>query len=314
MYIKHFVSSISSVHLVLLMLDGHKSHINYTSIKYCSKNGILLYALLLHITHILQPFEIPFAKLKLEYGKSCDQLYNNTGEVITKHMFARVLSLLFIVTYIPKAIRKAFSNISIWLFNSNAISFDHLDPSLITEHIDSNSLSSSYFSQLNFLSSFHSLQLNFLSLLHSFQQINENLSILEIIFFSISHQYSIQHGINSLKTDLMFLEKEIEILKKKNKLLKRKYETINKKLKTFKNSDICLLKLALKYPTPCFSLQTNKSKPNNIKPHSQPTKKRKTLLFAKLFINETSLWELNEAEELVRTKAENVKRKKDAAG
>ncbi|CAG8778156.1 12918_t:CDS:1, partial [Cetraspora pellucida] len=36
----------------------------------------------------------------------------------------------------------------------------------------------------------------------------------------------------------------------------------------------------------------------------------KTLPFAKLLTNETSLQELNKAEELTRTKTENVKRKK----
>src|SRR5438552_2752521 len=44
-YIEHFISSILPVNLVLLILDGHKSHINYTSIKFCHNNVVLLYTL-----------------------------------------------------------------------------------------------------------------------------------------------------------------------------------------------------------------------------------------------------------------------------
>jgi hypothetical protein len=43
MYIEHFVNSISPARPVLLMLDDHKSHINYTSVDFCRANNILLY-------------------------------------------------------------------------------------------------------------------------------------------------------------------------------------------------------------------------------------------------------------------------------
>src|SRR5271170_2099372 len=39
MYIEHFNKSIPPARPVLLMMDGHKSHISYTSVNFCHKNG-----------------------------------------------------------------------------------------------------------------------------------------------------------------------------------------------------------------------------------------------------------------------------------
>ncbi|CAG8599626.1 5383_t:CDS:2, partial [Diversispora eburnea] len=50
MYINHFINLIPPVHLVFLILDGHKSH----------------------------PSEILFAKLKKEYNKRYDELYSSS--------------------------------------------------------------------------------------------------------------------------------------------------------------------------------------------------------------------------------------------
>ncbi|CAG8838912.1 21190_t:CDS:1, partial [Cetraspora pellucida] len=66
-YIEHFVNSIPPIHSVLLILDEHKSHVNYTCVNFCYKNNILLYTLPLHTTHILQLAELPFAQLKKIY-------------------------------------------------------------------------------------------------------------------------------------------------------------------------------------------------------------------------------------------------------
>ncbi|CAG8575454.1 16325_t:CDS:2, partial [Cetraspora pellucida] len=107
MYIKHFISSISPCYSVLLMLNGHSSHINYMSINFCHENGILLYVLPSYTTHILQPSELSFAKLKTKYSKNCDQLHHIIGELVTK-------------------------TTGIWSFNPNTISPHHLNPSLTT--------------------------------------------------------------------------------------------------------------------------------------------------------------------------------------
>ncbi|CAG8663625.1 12268_t:CDS:2 [Cetraspora pellucida] len=130
MYIEHFISSIPPCRPVLLMLNSHSSHINYMSINFCHKNGILLYALPLHTTHILQPSGLSFTKLKTKYSKNCNQLHNITGKLVTKYIFAKMLSPVFIKTYTLTTISNAFRTTGIWPFNPNAISLHCLNSSL----------------------------------------------------------------------------------------------------------------------------------------------------------------------------------------
>ena len=136
MYLNHFINSITPTRPVLLILDGHKSHINYMSVNFCRNNNILLFALLPHTTHVLQPSEIPFAKLKKEYSKACEKYYTNNGKVVTKHTFAKILGPVFVETYTPLAICNTYRTTGIWPFNPSVISIDHLDPSLLTEQFN----------------------------------------------------------------------------------------------------------------------------------------------------------------------------------
>ncbi|CAG8817472.1 7203_t:CDS:2 [Cetraspora pellucida] len=123
-------------YMFLLMLDGHKSHISYMCIDFCYQNGIFLYALPSHTTHILQPSEIPFAKLKKEFGKQYDKYYNTTSKVVTKYNFTKLFGPAFIETYASSAICNAFKATEIWSFNPKAISPDHLNPSLATKRFN----------------------------------------------------------------------------------------------------------------------------------------------------------------------------------
>ena len=93
MYIEHFNKSIPPFRLALLMLDGHASYIDLISINYCCDNGILLYVLPSNTTHILQPSEIPFKKLKLEY----DKLLTILDLLITKELLQNILLHKFLV-------------------------------------------------------------------------------------------------------------------------------------------------------------------------------------------------------------------------
>ena len=51
----HFTPSIPPARPVVLLLDGHSSHINLEAAKFARENGILLYCFPPHTTHALQP-------------------------------------------------------------------------------------------------------------------------------------------------------------------------------------------------------------------------------------------------------------------
>ena len=101
-YIEHFINSIPPAHPVLLILDGHKSYVNYTCVNFCYKNNSLFYALSPHTTHVLQPAELPFAYLKKAYSSECDKYHmNSSGKLVTKYTFAKLFGQAYIKAFIP---------------------------------------------------------------------------------------------------------------------------------------------------------------------------------------------------------------------
>jgi hypothetical protein len=61
----HFVRSIPPTRPVVLLVDGHSSHINLETSLFCKANDILLFCLPPHSSHITQPLDVGvFAPLK----------------------------------------------------------------------------------------------------------------------------------------------------------------------------------------------------------------------------------------------------------
>ena len=71
-WFKLFVQAISSVRPVLLILDGHTSHITINTIEYAKANEIHLLCLPLHTSHILKPLDVGvFKSFKSFFSKVC---------------------------------------------------------------------------------------------------------------------------------------------------------------------------------------------------------------------------------------------------
>ena len=67
---EHFARSIPPARPVVLLLDGHSSHINLEAAKFAVKNGILLYCLPPHTKHALQPCDVGlFKPMKASWNK-----------------------------------------------------------------------------------------------------------------------------------------------------------------------------------------------------------------------------------------------------
>lgn len=225
MYIEHFVNSIPPTPPVLLILDGHKSHVNYTSVDFCRENDILLYALPPHTTHVLQPSEIPFAKLKKEYSAGCEKFrLSNDGELVTKHSFAKILGPAYIATYTPAAITNAFRGTGIWPLNPDAISPERLEPSLATERLNAPILSA------------------------ALECRTPRTQSKTPIRTPASCKPSTRSSTALLKEENKSLKNEINSLKKEILSLKRSLEITQEELETYKNPGTCSLRMVLKYP------------------------------------------------------------------
>ena len=77
---------------VILFVDGHSTHISLEASNICVENGIELYCLLEHSSHIMQPLDLRlFATLK-QHWKEAVRAYHveNIGSFVTKRNFAQV--------------------------------------------------------------------------------------------------------------------------------------------------------------------------------------------------------------------------------
>ena len=64
--INDFVTAENIPKPVVIYVDGHSSQLTLTAAEYCSQNNIILYCLLAHATHLLQPCDVSFfAPLKI---------------------------------------------------------------------------------------------------------------------------------------------------------------------------------------------------------------------------------------------------------
>ena len=70
---------------VLLLTDGHKTHINIDVIDLCRDNGIALFCLPPHTTHALQPLDVAvFKSLKDSFAKAVRALSFTNQERISR--------------------------------------------------------------------------------------------------------------------------------------------------------------------------------------------------------------------------------------
>jgi hypothetical protein len=306
MYLEHFVNSISPARPALLILDGHKSHINYVSVDFCHKNNIILFALPPHTTHILQSAELPFAQLKKAYNKCCNKFrIDNNGEIVTKYTFAKILGSAYMTAYTPIAISNAFKATGIWPFNPDAIDTGRLDPSLVTERFNIPAPPQ----QLVQPASTNIDQSNNMT---GSQCVSQPNPIPKPFTRSSAAEELVM-----LREDVETLDKRVKQLEFENTSSKHKLEELQEELQTFKNPGTTSLRVVLKYPLPhtprpqaIEEADTDREGQSEIQPQK---KRRKTLPFAQILTNEASLKALKEAEEEVVRKAEETRKKKEEA-
>ena len=88
---------------VLLVLDGHGSHITIDVIEYARMNEIHLLCLPSHTSHILQPLDVGvFKSFKTFFSKVCRQyMAKNPGRVVTEDILAALVGDAFTQSHTP---------------------------------------------------------------------------------------------------------------------------------------------------------------------------------------------------------------------
>ena len=126
----HFAKQVT-IRPVVLLVDGHSSHIDLEVAKFCSKNQILLYCLPPHSSHLLQPLDVGFFRsLKSAWGKECNKYRAKAfGSYVTKEVFSEVFRNAWVSSVKMSLFVNAFRESGICPLNPGAIVERKLAPS-----------------------------------------------------------------------------------------------------------------------------------------------------------------------------------------
>ena len=120
---------------LLLLMDGHKSHFCPDMIKTAAKEGVILFALPPHTTHLCQPLDKgPFAPLKVEWRKAVQRFVSEQrGREVTIYDFNTVFKDAWYNALTANNILAGFRITGVFPFNRNAVKarsskFEKFDP------------------------------------------------------------------------------------------------------------------------------------------------------------------------------------------
>ena len=104
-WFKFFIASIPSARPVLLIEDGHSSHITIEVIELARQNDIHLLCLPSHTSHVLQPLDIGvFKSFKSHFSKCCSTsqyMMKNPGRVVTTEALASIIGKAWPLSITP---------------------------------------------------------------------------------------------------------------------------------------------------------------------------------------------------------------------
>ncbi|XP_043478744.1 tigger transposable element-derived protein 1-like [Leptopilina heterotoma] len=109
---------------ILIVLDGHKSHLSLELHEFCVKHQIILVCLPPNATHILQPCDVGiFRPLKLEWKKVVLKLQQDSTKSITKSNFAPLFNEAFLKATKVETIKKSFEVCGLYPFNADKVDY-----------------------------------------------------------------------------------------------------------------------------------------------------------------------------------------------
>ena len=130
-WFQFFLKSIPPARPVLLIEDGHASHISMEVIELAHTNNVHLLCLPAHSTHILQPLDVGILKsFKVHFLKACHKyLVANPDRIITPSMIASLVAEAWPQSVTPLNILSGFKKCGIYPINPGEISDRLLAPS-----------------------------------------------------------------------------------------------------------------------------------------------------------------------------------------
>ena len=135
---EHFVTHAVRGRPVLLLVDGHTSHFDPSTIKFAKER---IFCLPPHTTHEVQPLDVSFfGPLKNQWSRVCHEFYQaSPGRIVTKFNFNQLFSKAWMKAATSENVTSGFRRAGVIPFNPDAV----LVTSTISETPPSSSNSSS---------------------------------------------------------------------------------------------------------------------------------------------------------------------------
>lgn len=138
-----FIPSLPEERPVLLILDGHESHVKYEVRQLAKDNQIEIAKMPSHTSHLLQPLDLGiFKPLKQAYDRSAHAFFLSERRYVTKRDFPALIGQAW-KSYKPEYGINAFKKAGIVPLNRNAIANTSLAPSSsyqVTDYLPDSSI------------------------------------------------------------------------------------------------------------------------------------------------------------------------------
>ena len=116
-----FIPSLPEERPVLLVLDGHSSHISYEVRELAIENGVHMLKLPPHLTHFLQPLDVGvFKPMKANWYSAIAEFTRRERRGLTKRDFPEVLSTIW-KKYNPETAKVGFKGCCIYPYDDSVI-------------------------------------------------------------------------------------------------------------------------------------------------------------------------------------------------
>lgn len=118
---------------VVLLVDGHASHINLETANFCNEKKIVLYCLPPHASHIMQPLDVSvFGSLKNRWSKEVRNFQlSHPGENITKQTFSGVFKKAWEYSTTPENATSGFRKCGLFPLDKDNIDKSRMLPSQV---------------------------------------------------------------------------------------------------------------------------------------------------------------------------------------
>lgn len=117
---------------VLLLVDGHRSHVSVDLVRWAKEKGIIIFILPAHTSHILQPMDVAcYGPLEKIYNNLCHKLMRESSAPITRYNVCSIACKAYLKALSPENIQSGFRRAGIYPLNADAVPNEYMKPAEI---------------------------------------------------------------------------------------------------------------------------------------------------------------------------------------